>query len=131
MINNIFLLSKVRKIIKHRSPMQIEKSQPSGKRITSVNLVSGIVRLPSGWDFSVSESETDERFCLSPGSIGKYSIYKIVYLKEIQNTKKGKNYFLKAQFNTDSAIDCSGPEVTKLFFMLNSTKHEIFPADKS
>ena len=95
--------------------MQIEKCQPSGKRITSVNLVSGFVRLPSVWDFSVSESETDDRFCLSLGSIGKYSIYKIMYLKEIQKTKKGKNYFLKAQFNTNSAIDCSGPEVIKLF----------------
>ena len=25
----------------------------------------------------------------------------------------------------------SGPKVTKLFFMLNSTEHEIFPAHKS
>ena len=29
-------------------------SKPLGQRINSVNLVSGIIRLPSGWDFSVS-----------------------------------------------------------------------------
>ena len=36
--------------------MQTEKSQSEGKRIMpecSVNLVSGIIRWPEGWDFSV------------------------------------------------------------------------------
>ena len=27
-------------------------------------------------------------------------------------------------------VELSGPEVIKLFFMLNSTEHEIFPAHK-
>ena len=40
------------------------------------------------------------------------------------------NYFvLKVAFSGRSGIR-SGPEVTKLFFMLNSTEHEIFPAYK-
>ena len=30
----------------------------------SVNRISGIIRLPSGWDFSLSAPETDDRFYL-------------------------------------------------------------------
>ena len=45
MIKN--LMSKIRKITKRRSRKLTEKFQPS------VNLVSGIIRSPSGWDFSV------------------------------------------------------------------------------
>ena len=39
----------------HWSQLQIEKSQPSGtdNAGNTVNLVSGIIRLPSSWDFSV------------------------------------------------------------------------------
>ena len=37
----------------HRLPIQTEKSQPEGKRIIG-NEVSGIIRWPEGWDFSVS-----------------------------------------------------------------------------
>ena len=47
-----FFKYKVRKIINYRSPMQTERSQPSDNIGNSVNLVSGIIRLPSGWDFS-------------------------------------------------------------------------------
>ena len=59
-----FLMSLVRKIIKHRPPMQTEKYQPEGKRIMpefpalSVDPRVGI---------SLSASKTGDRFCLSCG----------------------------------------------------------------
>ena len=58
---------KLRKIIKHRSPMQTKKSQPSGQRImpeTRLTLLPAFSVYPPGWEFS-SAPETNDKFYLS------------------------------------------------------------------
>ena len=54
--------------IYHQSLMQTEKSQPEGKRIMPETRISGIIRLPSGWNFSV---------CIGDRSLIIFLIYDI------------------------------------------------------
>ena len=74
--------------------MQTEKSQPSGQRIinagNSVNLVSAIIRLPSGWNFSVCIGD-DVRFYFTLFHLGQKTKSEIVVDSRKGNKKLKKN----------------------------------------
>ena len=116
--NDDFFTVIGKKIIKHRSRMQAEKSQPEGKRImpdtisrsaseATLHLVSDIIRLPSGWDFSVCIGAAFSREATIPRlDHSGFSIYIVGYGQnqlislEVKQTLTVLNSLVKAVRNS-------------------------------
>ena len=68
--------------------MQTEKSRPEGERITRItkfpaNLVSGIIRWPEGWDFSVCIGDRCFIIFLTYDIKDSYSLPDILFIFDI------------------------------------------------